>query len=245
MFRDMLSGSRAIFIGVVFFVLVVGGSLLYSWHVHRTTDAEVAETQRKVQPLDKAARTAQDTVDTSAADFEHAGTDLETDDAQAMSDDTGAAPSDDAAPIDLSEAFLPDDFVSEEAPAEDVPVSPYGLGPYPEVPIGFPVSVEWSSEDKEGELHLRVMIKAWNAGERFVGASTGNGKLYLHYPNTVYVQYGERLDANGNVIKYVRRAKGAGDVPVPPPGENFSSDVRVLDFDSAGIDPYEYLNLQP
>ena len=51
MFRDMFSGSRAIFIGVVFFVLVVGGSLLYSWHVHRTTDAELAETRRKVQPL--------------------------------------------------------------------------------------------------------------------------------------------------------------------------------------------------
>ena len=40
MFRDMLSGSRALLFGLVFFVLVVGGSLLYSWHVHRTTEAE-------------------------------------------------------------------------------------------------------------------------------------------------------------------------------------------------------------
>ena len=53
MFRDMLSGSRAILVGLVFFVLVVGGSLLYSWHAHRTTDAELAETQRKVQPFKK------------------------------------------------------------------------------------------------------------------------------------------------------------------------------------------------
>ena len=61
MFRDILSGSRAIFIGLVFFVLVVGGSLLYSWHVHRTTDAEVAETQRKTQALENKdeTRTAQ------------------------------------------------------------------------------------------------------------------------------------------------------------------------------------------
>ena len=39
MFGDLLS-SRMIQAGLVFFVLVVGGSLLYSWHVHRTTDAE-------------------------------------------------------------------------------------------------------------------------------------------------------------------------------------------------------------
>ena len=45
MFRDILSGSRAILVGLVFFLLVVGGSLLYSWHVHRTTDTELAETQ--------------------------------------------------------------------------------------------------------------------------------------------------------------------------------------------------------
>ena len=134
MFRDILSGSRAIIAGLAFFVLCVGGSLLYSWHVHRTTDAELAETRRKVQPLknDTAARTAQDTVDTSTVDFEQAETDPETDDAQAMSDDTGAAPNDDAAPIDLSEVFLPDDFASEEEIAEDVPVSPYGFGPYPD-----------------------------------------------------------------------------------------------------------------
>ena len=44
MFRDILSGSRAIFLGLVFFVLVVGRSLLYSWHVHRTTEAESLRT---------------------------------------------------------------------------------------------------------------------------------------------------------------------------------------------------------
>ena len=42
MFRDMLSGSRALLVGLIFFVLVVGGSLLYSWHVHRTTETELA-----------------------------------------------------------------------------------------------------------------------------------------------------------------------------------------------------------
>ncbi len=140
MFRDILSGSRAIFIGIVFFVLVVGGSLLYSWHVHRTTDAEVAETQRKVQPLKNKneMHTTEDTVATSTADFEHVETDPETDDSQ-ISDNTGVSPIDETSEmLDIADAFLPDDFVSEEAPAEDVPVSPFGFGPYPEVPDGFP-----------------------------------------------------------------------------------------------------------
>ena len=75
MFRDVFSGPRAIFMGVVFFVLL-------------------AETRRKVQPLknDNAARPAQDTVDTRTVNFERVETDPETDDTQAMSDDTGAAP---------------------------------------------------------------------------------------------------------------------------------------------------------
>ena len=47
MFGDLLS-SRMIQAGLVFFVVVVGGSLLYSWHVHRTTEAELARHNRLV-----------------------------------------------------------------------------------------------------------------------------------------------------------------------------------------------------
>ena len=53
-----------------------------------------------------------------------------------MFDET-VAESNEAEPLDLTEAFLPDDFVAEEAPAEDVPVSPFGFGPYPEVPADY------------------------------------------------------------------------------------------------------------
>ena len=47
MFGDLLS-RRMIQAGLVFFVLVVGSSLLYSWHVHRTTEAELARHNRLV-----------------------------------------------------------------------------------------------------------------------------------------------------------------------------------------------------
>ena len=67
MFRGLLS-SRLIQVGLVFFVLVVGGSLLYSWQTDRTTEAGFARTD--VVPHET--RSEQDTVDTSTVDFEQA-----------------------------------------------------------------------------------------------------------------------------------------------------------------------------
>ncbi|MYG08678.1 hypothetical protein F4167_19105 [Candidatus Poribacteria bacterium] len=45
MFGDLLS-SRWFQGGFAFFVLCVGGSLLYSWHVHRTTESDMARHDR-------------------------------------------------------------------------------------------------------------------------------------------------------------------------------------------------------
>lgn len=254
MFRDILSGSRAIFIGVVFFVVVVGGSSLYSWHVHRTTDAELSETRRKVQPLKnaKAAHTTQDTTDTSTVDFEHVGTDIKTDDAQAMSDDTGAAPNNDAAPVDLSEAFLPDDFVSEEAPVEDVPVSPYGFGPFPEVPSDYPDQDVWSEvalrSMKPGhELISRVRIELWNQGVRTLGGVYDNGHrlIYPIIDDVVYIEWADNLGIGGK--PYVRRQLTTSAVK-----DQYHDDIlkgifpphlTIYEFPDGGIDPYEFLDL--
>ena len=46
MFRGLLS-SRLIQVGLVFFVVVVGGSLLYSWQTRRATVAEFTRTVDK------------------------------------------------------------------------------------------------------------------------------------------------------------------------------------------------------
>ncbi|MDD9975051.1 MAG: hypothetical protein OXU27_13645 [Candidatus Poribacteria bacterium] len=255
MFRDILSGSRAIFIGVVFFVLVVGGSLLYSWHVHRTTDAELAETRRKVQPLknDKEARTTANTGDTSAVDFEHAGTDFETDDSQ-IPDNTGASPIDQTSEmLDMADAFLPDDFVSEEAPAEDVPVSPHGFGPYPEVPTGYPKEmtptwVKYENPSRDHELMHRVLIKLWNQGDHNVsGAFMENGLVYPLYPNTAYVTYDYAEMPDGTLRRFIRSASGSGaTLTIPPEGGPavLPEDVIALDKDNAGISPYEFLDLR-
>ena len=132
MFRDLLS-SRLIQAGLAFFVLCVGGSLLHSWHVHRTTDAEFGKRPPAVSSIENKPETS-----TSAVDFQTEGvtnTPNETTDTQ-IPETTEALPN---ADLDLADAFLPDDFVSEEeAPAEEVAVSPFGFGPYPEVPAGVP-----------------------------------------------------------------------------------------------------------
>ena len=65
MFRALLS-SRLIQVGLIFFLVVVSGSLLYSWQTRRATVAEFTRTD--VVPYE--ARSAQDTVDTSTVDFE-------------------------------------------------------------------------------------------------------------------------------------------------------------------------------
>jgi len=51
MLRELLS-SRLIQGGLVFFLLCVGGSLLYSWHTLRTTEPEFGKRPQAVSPLE-------------------------------------------------------------------------------------------------------------------------------------------------------------------------------------------------
>ena len=255
MFRDLLS-SRLIQVGLVFFVVVVGGSLLYSWQTRRTTIAEFAWTD--VVPHET--RSEQDTVDTSTVDFEQAGTPLETDDSQ-MSDDTDVSPIDETSEmLEMADAFLPDDFVLEEEPAEDVPVSPFGFGPYPEIPVDYAArhgQTVWQypgnlplSDQRNIELIHRVMIASWNEGDtHFISATSRNGKVYLQYPNTMYVRYGERKRSDGTVQRFIKRwSSGEPDHPAIDQilEGNIPTGVTLIDMDSedVGIDPYTFLGLE-
>lgn len=257
MLPNLLS-NRAILAGLVFFVLFVGGSSLYSWHVHRTTQAELAETQRKVQPLKNMneLHTAADTVDTSTVNFEHAQTPLETDDAQ-ISDDTGVSPIDETPEVlDMADAFLPDDFVSEEAPAENVPVSPFGFGPYPEVPDdymqihGIPIWLTDSnlsaSTLKNIEILDRVQIKLWEEGDRaFTGSTIDNGKVYPTYPDVAYIRHEQKGMPDGTIARSTRIKAATPEVAdeYRKTGK-FPAHIRVFDMDAAGIDPFSFLKIK-
>ena len=253
MFRNILS-SRLIQVGLVFFVLIVGGSLLYNWHVQRTTKAELARTDVVLQDVNRdEPRTAADTTDTSTVDFEQAGTDLETHEMQPMSDDTEVSPIDETSEgLDLSDAFLPDDFVSEEEIAEDVPVSPYGFGPFPEVPSGYPDQGVWSetalrSMEPNHELISRVRIELWNQGVRTIGGVYDN-EHRLIYPiidDVVYIEWADNPGIGGK--PYVRRQ-----LTTPAVKDQYHDDIlkgifpphlTIYEFPDGGIDPYEFLDL--
>lgn len=265
-FGDFLS-SRWTQGGLIFFVLCVGGSLLYSWHVRRTAVAELAQSDLLLHQRETRyqTRTAANTVDTSRVNFEQAEIPLDTEDAQPMDDNPAALSGEDAAPIDLSDAFLSDDFVSEEEPAEPVPVSPYGYGPYPEVPIDYPETLMpvwiWSKDEQQlhetsrledFELMGRVLIKLWNQGDRdFSGVirDDENGKVYPLYSDRAYVTWRELKDESGKVLfRYPGNLRAANGFPHLSFRDfmegTIPTGIHFIERESAGIDPYHFLDLQ-
>ena len=136
----------------------------------------------------------------------------------------------------------------QNAETADVPVSPYGFGPYPEIPEDYPTRhlVKWPRRNAQAELLSRVLIKLWTEGEKnFYGGSTGNGKIYPHYNDAVYVRFAEyQRPHTGEIVRYPSLVKSGphvnftnADILNPPPH------LRILDYDSSGIEPYQYLNL--
>ena len=137
----------------------------------------------------------------------------------------------------------------ENGETEEVRMSPFGFGPYPEVPEDMPgrhLYITWEDKTSSSELLSRVLIKLWTSGERnFRGGSTHEGKIYPHYNDVVYVSRRPIIGKiSGTIIGYVTHTKSGpqvnftdADLLDPPP------ELRVLDLETSGIDPYQYLNL--
>ena len=257
MFRNILS-SRLIQVGLVFFVVVVGGSLLYNWHVHRTTDAEVARTDGVRQDVNRdELRTAADTTDTSTVDFQQTETPLETDGSQ-MLDDTNVSPIDETSKVlNLSDAFLPDDLVSEEAPTEDVPVSPFGFGNFPEIPSDFPRQDVWDyfwklyDKDEQAaenyELINRVVIQLWKEGGSAPGGVLKRGKVYPLDNNTAYITWKTAHGPNGETKRYISNLTTTPDIARRYAESHFRkglipSGVNVIEHSEGGYNPYDFVN---
>ena len=258
MFRDILSTRILIIVGI-FLGVSIGGSLWYSWHVRRTSEAEFQRSVEFLQGLKKKNETRRENPATQPVEIETPGfvSTPEENTLTPMSDETEALPHDTDTP-DLSDAFLSDDFVSEKAPAEDVPVSPFGFGTYPEVPsdyFGIPIWMQDrehishlpDSAQREIELIDRVLVKLWQQDDRsIVGGSTYRGKVYPHYENTAYIRWSESVADDGTIHPYISSIKGAYNAPTAeeieagdiPPGFN------LVDLEDAGIDPYIFLDLQ-
>lgn len=256
MFRDLLS-NRVIIGALIFVVLVVAGTQLYSLHVRRTGEAKVARTAREVQHLtnDKETHPQQD-VDVPTGTEALEETPLETNDTQMLSEETEAVTDETFESLELADAFLPGDLTleNEEEFAEDVPVSPHGFGPYPEIPVDFPAAEHFSwdppYEDPVQELMMRTRVKLWKQGVAAVGiGAESNGLFYPIVRGTVYAVWDS--DPDNETITVIlghpddmNRIENLQEDPFEPLNlDDIPLDIKVLDFDAEGIDPYQFLNL--
>ncbi|MDE0482827.1 MAG: hypothetical protein OXI67_09635 [Candidatus Poribacteria bacterium] len=258
MFRDILT-NKWVLGGVGFLILLSVACVV--WYQHdiapeRKAAAEAEELLRQSQIAKKVADTDSEAVKASAVLVE-------------SNTLTAEKPIHNVTP--KSEEQQQSDVTSETIVTADVRVSPYGFGPYPEIPEDFEEQVGmtiWTDIELYGpadpdiinvrhqELMDRVLIKVWNddpeSRKYMEGAFYRNGKVYVNYSNRAYVRYKtiELPDRTERVI--TSWTAGSLKAPVPDPVNPFQSNddqipngIELIDLDKEdpGIDPYTFLGL--
>ncbi len=266
MLRAILT-NKVVIMCLFFFILMVGGSLFYRWYVNRDIQAADTRHQQLLQQYQAAKKTqiplhrSPRTNDMGASEPSEAS--VTTDGtAEPVSEEPGALPIENTEGIiDPSDEFLPDLIGKEEF--TEMPLSPFGFGPYPEVPEGYPENIPpswtWSAEKRQAsdpirlkdfELIGRVLIKLWNQGDHnFVGAQrdSHNGLVYPTYPNTAYAIFKEVENPDGTFRRIMTSVSAGPGVPKITPEHHRAAripGVRIIDAETAGINPYEFLNLK-
>ncbi len=139
-------------------------------------------------------------------------------------------------------------------------VSPYGFGPYPDIPEDWPGKYPFNNSSADHELIARVRVELWKKQKvHSKGGIIGkNGLVYPIIPGKVYVEWRESTDADGTIVRTPARVLGhPDDLPTDqetpeeilrratyriPKVINLPSHLEILSFDE-GIDPYEFLDL--
>lgn len=160
-------------------------------------------------------------------------------------------------PVDLSQPFFGDESPLAEDFSEDQTdygVSPFGYGKYPSIPADYPWTPIWALSDEDRlhysnndsemqrklELMGRVGIKVWESERKdFRGISFSNGRVYLNFPDTVYVRV--RESENSTLVTVTGSPISQEDMEdirleLTPPG------IHILDM-SEGIEPISFLGL--
>ena len=183
-------------------------------------------------------------------------------------------PTESKATVPTVESESIDDFLAElsdeevalltaEVVEEPQRVSPFGLGPYPEVPADFPEVPIWDEDSNypEGdqdfgsdfmrdlELMDRVLIKLWHQGHRATSASiNSSGIVYPGFPDTVYVTWSYIEEPDGTMTRYASEISSGPDVPLSV-HDTISEEgtipfgIKELSHEADGIDAYTFLNL--
>ena len=201
MLRDILS-SKLVRAGILCCVLLVAGSLLYHWHVERDIQNDEARTKRFLQQLEnrEATRTPQPRETTNRDAEEQAAEPVATDDDSetvSESDTTERLPNAKAARVDTA---APEETAAEEDTA-DIPVSPYGFGPYPELPAGWSTDT-FPAPSADHKLMARVEIKLLSQGINVTGSTMEDGRVYPAIKGTAYVTWKE-YDTPAGTVRYI------------------------------------------
>ena len=153
-------------------------------------------------------------------------------------------------------------LLTAEVVEENQRVSPFGFGPYPEVPADFPEAPIWDEDldypegDAEFgsdfmrslELIDRVLIELWNQGHRATSGEIGDDDMVLpFYPNTVYVKWAYTEEPDGTITRYASEIASGPDVPISV-HDAISEEgtvpfgIKELDPDNNRIDPSTFLD---
>lgn len=244
MIREIIS-NKWILGAVLLLIIVVGGCYFFYQYTTAEQKKEASETAEFVRQWekDRQAQPKRSTEIEQASDGNVVGSDMPS--VERKRTETTLVTKD----IEPSQAQtrMSTGTQVQNAKTEEVRVSRYGFGPYPEVPEDMPYRhhhTTWEEDTLEAELLSRVLIKLWTSGERnFIGGSTHNGKILPHYHDTVYVHFRE-YEKRGKTIRFAATSISGphvryteADLLNPPPH------LRVLDLDSSGIDPYQFLDL--
>ena len=135
--------------------------------------------------------------------------------------------------------------------SQDQLVSPYGFGPYPELPEGFG-PITWPRKHANSELMIRAEIELLNQGVPVEGIVMSNGLIYPIIKGICYVEWGETSYGR----RYIRRSTGHpddGDYMEAIEEERrkrresvTASDfpgIQLILYEEGGIDPYTFLDL--
>lgn len=132
-----------------------------------------------------------------------------------------------------------------EETATTVRVSPYGFGPYPEIPKEWNYPNLWENiRDRNDELLERVRVKMWNEGRRWSSIGMeADGLITVVEPGTVIVQWETAKDGTRRIWRAL------GDPKDISPGvytsvSDFPSHLNIVNREDVAIDPYEYLGIE-
>lgn len=247
MIRDILTNKWAI--GAVSLLLIIAAGC-YVWYQH-TTAVHKRELERTFVLL-KQWRNHKKTEKPITVDKSST---------QASAKATTAEKTINASTINTKETenegyFLTDNiYIGSKPPpipvSRDEVISPYGFGPYPELPEGFG-PITWPRKSADSELRIRVKIKLLKQGIPVEGSVMSNGLVYPIIKGIRYVTWGETSDGQ----RYLRRSRGHPDDSdylrsianeKEEQGETLTQDdvphIKLIPMEEGGIDPYTFLNL--